>query len=164
MSLSYHIINDRLDLRKLIWEREQAAPEWFKAASSVWHPTFESYCEFWDACEVYGLFRLRTTDNGQRTIEEKFLACVYIEYLAERDINVHISVVEKCEERELVKFFRSLANHKAERGVVSITGWILAKNRPMRRVGEKAGFLPTGLVMSYGEHKDRVLEWVQVSK
>jgi len=149
--LTYKTINDRADLRELVWLTEQTAPEWFKAANSLWHPTPESFETFWNNCTVHGLM------DG-----DDLKAIVFIEHLAPASINVHVSVIEKVEERDLVRFFASLVRLYALEGVTVITGWIVGKNRGLLRVAKQASFEPTGLVMKYGTFRQKPLEWIQV--
>jgi hypothetical protein len=153
--LTYHLINNRPDLTRLIWNREQKAPQFFRDASAVWHPTFADFEAFWQRCEIYGLFDV----SGK--IADVLLACIYIEHLDPFAINVHISVVDKVPEADLVRFFVSVKNKKAIEGITEITGWILKQNKGMRRTGEAAGFRQNGVTMIYGVSKNRPLVWLQ---
>lgn len=150
--LTYHLINNRPDLTRLIWQREQKAPQFFRDASAVWHKTFADFEAFWQKCEIYGLFE---------TDDDRLLSVIYIEHIAPFAINVHISVVDKLPEADLVRFFVSAKNKKAIEGITEITGWILKQNKGMRRTGEAAGFRPNGATMIYGVSKNRPLVWLQ---
>lgn len=149
--LSYSLINNHPDLAQLIWHHEQSSPEWFRSSGAVWHKTFADFETFWKACIVYGLFDA-----------DKLLATVYIEEIQPAVLNVHVSVVEKCEERDLVRFFQSLVRQYAMEGAEVIVGWMTANNRGLRRVAEKAGFSDTGLRMAYGQTRGKVINWIQM--
>lgn len=149
--LTYKLINNRPDLCSLIWDREQKAPQFFRDASAVWTPTFESFVEFWERHEIYGLFD-----------DDRLLAAIFIEMIAPHHANVHISVIDKLPEADLVRFFISVKNKKVIEGITEITGFILAQNRGMLRTGKAAGFEPTGLVMKYGQSRQKILHWVHV--
>ena len=152
MTLSYRLINNRSDLTRLIWDREELAPRHFQDASAVWHPTFESFETFWRECrEVVGLLD-----------DDKLLAAVYIEYITPVQVNVHVSVIEKVKEDDLVRFFKSLIRQHAIEGVEVITGWMTTTNRGLRRVAKAAGFYETQLRMIYGQSKGRPIEWIQM--
>lgn len=153
--LTYKLINNRPDLTQLIWDAEQKAPQFFRDASAVWHPTFADFEAFWQKCEIYGLFDV----SGK--IADVLLACIYIEHIAPFAINVHISVIDKLPEADLVRFFVSVKNKKIIEGVTEITGWILKQNKGMRRTGEAAGFMPNGCVMRYGKVGKSVGVWLQ---
>ncbi len=149
--LTYKLINNRPDLARLIWDREQAGPQWWRDASRTWTPTFESFKQLWADCrEIYGLFD-----------DERLLAVIYIAYLGPASINVHISVIDKLPEADLVRFFVSVKNKKVIEGITEITGWILKQNKGMRRTGEAAGFAFNGCRMIYGVSKNRPLVWLQ---
>ena len=152
MALSYRDIKPDKHFAETIWNAEQSAPRWFREASAVWHPTFESYLDFWNQCgEIFGLF------DG-----ETLVACVYLEIIAGVQVNIHISVIGKVRTSELVRFFRSLKNQKAIEGYTIMCGWLLSKNRGLIRIAADAGFSATGLRMDYGKSNGRVLRWVQV--
>lgn len=133
-----------------VWSIEQTLPEVFRDASRAWTPDIESWREFWGRCEVWGLF------DG-----DELGACVYLEPLGPRAVNIHISVLKKCPQTELVRFFRSLTAHKAGEGLVSRTAWILERNRALLRIAELTGYEPTGLKMDFGASRGRLLRWVQ---
>jgi RimJ/RimL family protein N-acetyltransferase len=152
--LTYRLINNRLKhLCQIVWDAEQESPAWFRTSGQVWHPTFATFEAFWNDTEKYGLFD-----------DERLLAVVYIEDIGPGMLNVHCSVLDpKTAERHLIAFFQSLVRKKAVyEGATTIVGWLLDKNRGLRRVIEKAGFYPTGLTMRYGQYRGRVLKWVQV--
>lgn len=136
----------------MIWKIEQSYPEWWRNASAVWTPTFESFMDFWRNCgEIWGLFE-----------DEKLLACLYVEFITPSETNVHVSVLEKIEPVQLVRFFKSLLKHKQAEGVRVVNGWIAKQNRKLLQIGAEAGFQPTGLKMSYGACKGKVITWIQV--
>ena len=148
--LTYRLINNRPDLTRLIWDAEQKAPQFFRDASAVWHKTFADFEAFWQRCEIYGL-----------SDDDRLLSVIYIEHIGPFAINVHISVVDKVPEVDLVRFFVSVKNKKAIEGITEITGWILKQNKGMRRTGEAAGFAFNGCRMIYGVSKNRPLVWLQ---
>jgi RimJ/RimL family protein N-acetyltransferase len=151
--LTYRLINNRPDLCKQVWDNEDNAPEWYRVAGSVWHPTFAVFEAFWNDTEKYGLFDY-----------ESLIAVIYIEDISPGVLNAHVSVLDpKVADRHLIGFIQSLIRKKAMyEGAVTIVGWILDRNRGMRRVAEKAGFYPTGLTMRYGQSRGKVLNWVQM--
>lgn len=149
-----HIQNEPELYARQIWDREEKLPQWYKDASNVWHPTYESFEEFWKkSCrEIWGMFN---NDDLQ--------ACVYLEYLSLISVNIHVSVIAPVNNRDLIRFFTSLKDHKARDGVQMITGWLLAKNRGLIDVARAAGLYPSGARMSYGaSSRGKVFEWVQL--
>jgi hypothetical protein len=139
---------------RVVWNAEQGNPRWFKDAAAVWieTDTLEDFEAFWDRCrEVYGLFD-----------DAKLLAVVFLDYVTDYSIEIHVSVIGDVAEDDLVRFFRSLKNQKATEGVTIMVGWMLARNRPMLRIGEAAGFKQTGLKADCGESRGKVLRWLQV--
>lgn len=153
MSLTYRQIQNDKQYRKLIWRTEETFPEWFRNASHAWTPDYKAHVKFWKSCkEIYGLF-----DN------DRLVCALYIQWLNEKDVNVHVSVIEKINPEKIVRFFASLKRHKRAEGVRGITGWIFEKNRHLLEIGKRAGFFKTGLEMSYGaDSKGRVLRWIEV--
>lgn len=150
--LTYRRIETDQHFAETIWQAEESAPRWFRESSHIWTPTFESFLEFWQNCrEIYGLF-----DGG------KLLVCVYLEFLAEHSINIHISVVEAVKSDATVRFFSSLRRKKHSEGVTDMRGWILSKNRHLIGIVEQSGFRKTGLKMDYGESNARVLRWIEM--
>lgn len=154
--LTYHRIDGQDGWHNAVWEREESLPEWFQAASHVWTADREAFEEFWNGCdEVWGLFR-----EGEPS---KLLACVMLEFERPRHTNIHVSVIDpELPEDDLVRFWRSLKYQKALDGILIMEGWILDKNRPLKRIARRAGFEETGLVMTHGERKGKALRWLQV--
>lgn len=150
--LTYRQIETEPKFRKAIWRTERSAPEWFRDSQAVWTPTYRSFVGFWKDCrEIWGLFD-----------DEKLAAVVYLGFYDERSVNIHISVLTKLPEEEIVRFFSSLTRHKDEQGVVNRTAWILAKNRFLLRIAQMSGYRSTGLKLDYGAARGRVLRWVEV--
>lgn len=150
--LTYREIRNEEQYAKEIWDIEEAGPQWFTDASHVWTPDFDAFMAFWRNCgEIWGLFD-----------DDRLMALVYLEFRSPTAVNIHISAIRKLEEAELVRFYKSLVRKKALDGVTVMTAWLLKKNRPLRRVGAAAGFLPTGLRMTFGASRGRALEWIQV--
>lgn len=160
MSLTYRRIDAEDHWPEIIWKREDQFPEWFRAASRAWTPTFQSFVYFWGECdEVWGLFSQDKPDE--------LLACVYLEYLPyigslPDAVNIHLSVLSHVPDAEVVRFFRSLKNQKALDGVRRMHGWLVEKNKKLRELAEDAGFTKTGLTMSYGSYGERVFKWIEV--
>lgn len=150
--LTYRNIKPEEHWAGTIFLAELKAPQWFKDASAVWHPDIGSFMDFWRGCgEIWGLFQ-----------GDDLAACVYLEFLSPVQVNIHISVLAKVPEKDMIRFFVSLKDQKARDGIEIMTGWLLDRNRGLRRIATEAGFLPTGLVMDYGQSKGKVLKWVQV--
>lgn len=150
--LTYRQIETETRFRKQIWRTEQAAPTWFRDSQAVWTPTYRSFVAFWRDCrEIWGLFD-----------DEKLAAVVYLAFYDDLSFNIHVSVVAKLPEEEIVRFFRSLTRHQTEQGVWSKTAWILKKNRFLMSIAEKSGYRKTGLAMDYGAARGRVLRWVEL--
>lgn len=155
--LTYRRIDQEDKWPELIWAKEAEFPGWFKVASRVWTPDRESFNRFWNECdEVHGLF------DG-----DELLACIYLEYI-EGDptaLNIHLSVVSDIRfgrAADLIRFFKSLKNLKASEGVRHMEGWFLFRERRLKLLAEAAGFMPTGLVMKFGNYRGKTFEWHQV--
>ncbi len=150
--LAYRRIETNKKLARQIWLAEESAPRWFMSASHVWTPDYKSFLKFWSKCrEIYGLFE-----------NDVLISAVYFEFLSEHSVNLHVSVVEKCDQKKLVRFFKSLKILQEQNGVKSFEGWMLDKNKGLRKLGNEAGFYETGLKMCYGNDGKRVFNWVQV--
>lgn len=149
--LTYRDIKNETDRAAEIWQAEQNLPRWFRDASRAWTPDFESFEKFWSECtEIYGLFRA-----------ERLLACVYLE-IDGSSVNIHVSVIEKTDESDLVRFFKSLVTKKRLEHIIHMRAWILAKNRFLLKIAREVGFVETGLKMRFGSSNGRVLSWHQV--
>ena len=153
MNLSYRNIKPDEQYAEQIWNVEQTAPQWFRDASSVWHKSFDAFLNFWrsNCGEIFGLF------DG-----EELRAVVYLEFLSAIQFNVHVSIVGRVAENDLVRWFESLKRQKAIEGYTIMQGWLVARNRGLIRIAEKAGFLRAGCKMDYGECRWKVIRWVQV--
>jgi len=153
MTLSYRNIKPDEQYADQIWKVEQGYPEWFRSASEVGHKDFDAYLAFWriNCDEIYGLFN-----------NDSLVAVVYLELLSETQLDIHISVIAKVEEPELVRWFESLKRLKAIDGFEVMTGWLMSRNRGLIRIAEKAGFYRTGLVQDFGCHRGRPIRWIQV--
>ena len=152
MMLTYRRIETEKAFIKQIWDAEQGFPQWWRDASSVWCPTYESFELFWGECgEIHGLF------DGERLV-----ACVYLEKLTTGVLNVHISVLEKTSNDDLVRFFSSLRRLKTIEGAPHTTGWVLGRNKYLLNLVKQAGYMPTGLKMSYGASHGKALQWLEV--
>ena len=142
-------------LCRSVWTAEREAPRWFREASQVWHPTFEAFAEFWENCgEIWEFL-----DSGCETATTRFL--VYLEFLQPHSINIHVSVIAPIDNGKLTESLKWLKDKKAADGVTSMVGWLLDKNRGMRKIAEAVGFVETGATMSYGAARGKVLRWRQ---
>jgi hypothetical protein len=132
-----------------IWQREQAAPRWFQAASLVWTADFAEF-EAWvlDCAEVYGLF-----DN-----ENNLVAVVYVEaQTSPFMMTVHLSVLERS--NDLIKPLKRLRDSFLRRGVKRIRGWVMMKNLPLLALLKEIGFLPCELFLDCGSSHGKILRW-----
>jgi hypothetical protein len=148
----YQRITQDIHLAREVWniERDQAA--WLVESSEIWHKSLDEFEAFWRGHEVWGMFADGTLS-----------AIVYLEAVSSKQVNIHVSVVDKVDdEYMLIAFFRFLRELKAGQGYTIQTGWLLKQNRPMLRVAEAAGFSPTGLKMDHGQLRGRVSRWIQV--
>lgn len=153
--LTYRRIDHEKQFALHIWHIERQGPLWFREASSVWTPTLQSFLEFYSGCEVWGLF------DSER--DGDLLAVVYLEFLNECDVNIHISVLEKLPIDEIVRFFTSLTRHKTEaEGVRGKQAWILRHNRFLLDIAKRSNYHPSGLEMTYGSARGKSFEWIQV--
>lgn len=150
--LTYRRIDHEKDHRaEAVWNAEELFPAWYRDASHAWTPDLEAFREFWDRnAEIWGLF------DGERLV-----AIVYLEQQGPRSVNIHVSILERVDEAEIVRFFRSLTAHKGEEDIIDRTAWILKRNRALVRIAEAAGYVPTGLKLDYGASHGRLLRWVQ---
>lgn len=144
---------DPSGLRLAVWNNESNAPLWFKEASGVWHPTLEAFEEFWNNCGEIWVF------HDTEDMETKFL--VYLEFLQPHSINIHVSVIAPIDNEKLTESLKWLKDKKAADGVTSMVGWLLDKNRGMRKIAEAVGFVETGAKMDYGVARNKVLRWRQ---
>ena len=136
----------------IIWQAEQKAPSWFKAAASIWIKTYEDFVSFCEKCdEIWAIFD-----------DEDLAAVVYLEFHTPTFAEVHVSVVKKVSKADIVAFFILLKFQKKLDGIQLFNGWIMAKNKPMLDYGREAGFLPNGLKMKFGNINGKICEWVQV--
>ncbi len=141
-----------MEIARRVYSLEKNAPRWFVESQSVWVTGEDEFIEFWKNCaEIFGLFE-----------NDELKTLLYIEHKTPEIIEVHVSSVGKTDTNNIVRFFRSLARLKRSEGVKVIRGWILSKNRPMIAVAQMAGFYKTGLRMSFGQAKGKVLRWVEV--
>lgn len=150
---TYRRIETELQFAEQIWHAEEKFPKWFVKSSAVWTKNFDEFLAFWKNCaEIYGLF----SDDGD------LQACVYLEFLNNYSVNIHVSVIAQTPQRLLVRFFRNLKEQKFNDGVLNFTGWIMAKNHPLFAIAEKAGFKPTGAEMMSGAINGREIVWKEV--
>lgn len=149
--LNYYHLPNNPTLAREVWNAERDVPRWLKRSSDLWTPTFEAFYGLWKRCEKYGLY-----DN------ESLAAVVYLELLTDKMLNIHISVIRKVPERDLIRFFESLKVEKAQDGYEIMMGWLLEQNRPMMRVAKKSGFEKTGLVRIEGSIGGRACRWAQM--
>ena len=135
-----------------IWSKENELPRWFRCASHCWTPDFESFKEFWSGCaEIYGLF-----DRSE------LVAVVYLELgELQHSVNIHISVIAKINNSDLIRFFRTLVLQKRADGITDFRAWIFKRNFSLREIAKRTGFRETGLAMSYGQSHGKVLNWLE---
>ncbi len=151
--LTYRQIESEIDFARKIYDSEMQAPRWFRDAFKVWIKSFDEYLIFWKNCaEIYGLFD-----------DERLLCAVYLEHKSEAYLEIHISVVASCPNKELVRYFASLRRLKRAEGFTAQVGWLASRNRQMLAVAEDAGFHKTGLKMSCGHTGRTVFTWAQVA-
>lgn len=129
---------------------ETTASRWFRAASSIWTPTLESFESFAnDQGEIFGLF-----DNGELRL------CVYVENGKDPEhLTIHLSVLAKISQDDFVKQCSILRDRLFHRGVKTVRGWMCTKNRPLLTLMQRLGFFSTGLKMDQGVSHGRVLRW-----
>ena len=144
------------ELRRIVWDAEKNSPLWFQQASAVWHPTYEAFSEFWENCGEIWAFADKQPSG---LVEFKLL--VYLEFLQPHSINIHVSVIAPIAREKLTESLKWLKDKKASDGVTTLVGWLLDKNRGMRKIAEEVGFRETGAKMDYGVARGRVLRWRQ---
>lgn len=144
-----------VSLCRSTWDVESEAPRWFREASAVWHPSFEAFAEFWENCGEIWAF----VDSDCETMTTRFV--VYIEFLNPTSINIHVSVISSIDREKMIESLKWLKAKKADDGVTSMVGWLLDKNRGIRKIAEAVGFRESGAKMDYGVARGRVLRWVQ---
>lgn len=151
--LTYRNIKPDEQYAEQIWKVEQGFPEWYRDASRAWHANFDEFLSFWrtNCNEIDGLFD-----------DDILVAAVYLEFLSGIQLNIHVSVLTRVPEPDLVRWFESLKRQKAIDGFTVMTGWLMERNRGMLRVAAKAGFDPTGCTMDYGQSRGKILRWIQV--
>lgn len=153
--MHYRPIKPNLKYAAQIWQTEETFPRFFRDASKVWHKDFAAFLEFWENCgEIYGLF-------GD---DENLISVVYLETLADHAVNIHVSVLEKCDTEIIIKFFASLVRQKRSEGVTDMQTFILDKNRHLKRIALQTGFRESGLVMRFGESHGRILKWLEFKR
>jgi hypothetical protein len=134
-----------------IWEREMIMPKWFQVTSWMWTKGFESFVVF--ACnmqEIYGLF----DDNG------KCSAFIYVEQQEiSQQMVIHCSVIEKLDHCILINQCAALRDQFFHRGIRSVRGWTLRKNKSLEPIMKGVGMEPTGLTFDQGEYRGKVLSW-----
>lgn len=160
MGFSYRRIDGDPAFAEVIWAYECGLPEWFRLSSRVWTDGLDAFMEFYANCdEIYGLF-----DDGADSSDDggRLLACILLEISGIR-ANIHVSVTDKrLAHDRLIRFFRAVKQQKAAEGIRIMEAWILAANRPLRRVAGEVGFVPSGLRMTFGRHRDgRGMDWLQ---
>jgi hypothetical protein len=134
-----------------VWDIESTLPRWFTDCRQTWTPDFASYLEWWRRCrEIYGLFE-----------GEDLLAAVMLEYLP-ADVNLHVSVLVRIPESQIIRFFASVKRQKWQDGVKISTCWAYEKNRKLIRIAEAVGYRRTGLRCDQGSARGRVQRWVQL--
>lgn len=134
-----------------IWKIEEKFPKVFRDASKL--PTLADFHEFVEKCElVFGLFD-----------KQRLCACVYVEERATpRELLIHLSILEKMEPEHFIKEAADLRDWLLKRGVRTIRGWILQKNRSLAKILNQIGFIDTQLIMRSGMSHGRVLKWTMV--
>jgi hypothetical protein len=133
-----------------IWAAEEKLPLWFRNASKAWTAAEEDFGQFVRSCsEAWGLF----DGAGELCV------VIYIEGPVAPAINIHLSVLRKVPARELLGQLAALRNATFRRGVRSIRGWVLGKNRSLKGLLTASGFTDTELRLDHGESHGRTLRW-----
>lgn len=118
------------------WQAEQDTPEWYRASTELWRTTKDEFLALCEKSEIYII--------GE--------CLVFVEPSGE----LHFSVLKGA--KIDVEPFWELREQLFTR-YSFLFGWVLSKNRGVRKLCESAGLRFTGLKMFYGGFRGRLLEW-----
>ena len=150
--MQLHRIRDP-ELLRLAWNWDEGRPDWFRQMDAVFSQgSVESL-----------ISQLSDPQKAFIGVFNPDLSAVVIIEMKGNVFEGHLMAAPHADAEDIVEAITQLSYQMLDFGMREIVVWVAEKNRPVRRICERANLYPDGVVMFKGAYRRRVIRWLRHS-